>query len=78
VSPVVWRWRWMHYSLRLGSESPRVRALFGRYVASMGGTLTESAGLPALTASMRPSHPGWSNRSYRRSRNLPTGGTLFP
>jgi hypothetical protein len=68
VSPVVRRWRWMWYALRLGSESPRVRALFGRYVASLGGRLTESAGAPAFVASMRPSSPGYRNRAARRAR----------
>jgi hypothetical protein len=69
VSVAVARWRWRFYARRLGDTHPRVRALFGRYVATMGGYITETAGVTAHRAYARAAHTaGYQNRTARKHR----------
>lgn len=67
MSVVVLRWRLAWYGLRLGRDHPRVRAMFGRYVAARGGVLTPTAGPEAYIAWRRADGlAGFLNRSERK------------
>jgi hypothetical protein len=70
VSAALARWRWRFWAERLGDNAPRVRALFGRYVAAVGGHITlGTAGIPAWVAFIRHrQQPGYSNRHARRAK----------
>jgi hypothetical protein len=58
-----WKWHCGHF----GPDHPAARAAFGRYVAAMGGTLTEaSAGWHAWVANVRARYGrGLYNRRWR-------------
>lgn len=74
----VTHFRWMTCKRVFGEDHPATRAAFGRYVATLGGVLSErSSGLMALVALTRESGcPGYHNRAMRKGLRLPAASYL--